>query len=375
MQKKKSKLLGSIDVKNYVITIFLVVILIALMDINDISIIRGFSIQRLFIIIIILIVSFELSIMIHELGHLVFGLLTGYSFLSIRYRSILLKKNEEGKLSFYKYSLAGTGGQCLLLPPKDKKPGLLYNAGGVLFNLFIVLTMYLVLLFAPINSGYLAYFIAILTFINIMFAYLNWGSLDNVFNDGYYHRLMKNNPKSRDAQLQVLEYNARLSNGELLTEIDMDEESYKEYDPEDLSQKNLINYYIARAMYDLDFEKALEIIEYAEQVDRSKSILDYMISVSHLIVLYYIDKDRAKDYYETNKDYIEMAKKLLKNNDTILLLKLIEEYSNNNTINQEILSKYYEMVEKSAIPGDSKASLNLIDEILRRYELTKEATI
>ena len=99
---------------------------------------------------------------------------------------------------------------------------------------------------------------------------------------------MKNNPKSRDAQLRVLEYNARLSNGEVLTEIDMDEEGYKEYDPEDLSQKNAINYYILRAMYDLDFEKSLEIIEYTEQSERSKSILDYVIAVSHLIVLYYI---------------------------------------------------------------------------------------
>ena len=81
-------------------------------------------------------VSFIIHIVVHELGHLVFGLLTGYKFSSFRIGSLMLIKTED-KLKFCKYSLAGTGGQCLLMPPKNhkKKPYILYNLGGIFFNL------------------------------------------------------------------------------------------------------------------------------------------------------------------------------------------------------------------------------------------------
>ena len=50
-----------------------------------------------------------LQVIIHEAGHLVFGLLTGYRFLSFRVFSLMLVREEE-KLRFRRYSLAGTGG-------------------------------------------------------------------------------------------------------------------------------------------------------------------------------------------------------------------------------------------------------------------------
>ena len=72
----------------------------------------------------------------HEAGHLVFGLMTGFRFLSYRILSLLVT-HEEGKLKFSRFSIPGTLGQCLMGTPKDKekKPYFLYNAGGVIFNL------------------------------------------------------------------------------------------------------------------------------------------------------------------------------------------------------------------------------------------------
>ena len=73
-----------------------------------------------------------LQIIIHEGGHLVFGLATGYKFSSFRILSWMLVR-EEGKLRLRHLSLAGTGGQCLMAPPdlKDGRvPFLLYNFGG-----------------------------------------------------------------------------------------------------------------------------------------------------------------------------------------------------------------------------------------------------
>lgn len=81
--------------------------------------------------------AFLLQTIIHEAGHLVFGLLSGYSFLSFRIGGFAWVK-ADGKVRFARQSIAGTGGQCLMSPP-DLNDGsfrtALYNLGGVLMNL------------------------------------------------------------------------------------------------------------------------------------------------------------------------------------------------------------------------------------------------
>lgn len=78
-----------------------------------------------------------LHIIIHEAGHLLFGLLTGYRFSSFRIGSFMWLK-EGDKVILRRLSLAGTGGQCLMLPPdmKDgRMPYILYNLGGSMVNI------------------------------------------------------------------------------------------------------------------------------------------------------------------------------------------------------------------------------------------------
>ena len=78
-----------------------------------------------------------LQIIIHEAGHLVFGLLTGYKFISFRVYSFMWMKDND-RIRFKRMSIAGTGGQCLMAPPdlKDgKMPVQLYNYGGAIMNL------------------------------------------------------------------------------------------------------------------------------------------------------------------------------------------------------------------------------------------------
>ena len=62
-----------------------------------------------------------LQTIIHEAGHLVFGLLSGYRFSSFRVFSFMWVK-EKGRVKLCRYSLAGTGGQCIMCPP-DMKDG------------------------------------------------------------------------------------------------------------------------------------------------------------------------------------------------------------------------------------------------------------
>lgn len=84
-----------------------------------------------------LLLGFFLSIAAHEAGHLVFGLMTGYGFVSYRVGSLTIVRSDS-KLKIRRMKLAGTGGQCLMSPPemKDGKyPFVLYQLGGAIFNL------------------------------------------------------------------------------------------------------------------------------------------------------------------------------------------------------------------------------------------------
>lgn len=77
------------------------------------------------------------GVIIHEAGHLVFGLYSGYSFLSFRIFSLTVIRTEAG-FRFALINLPGTAGQCLMSPPelKDgKMPVILYNLGGSIMNI------------------------------------------------------------------------------------------------------------------------------------------------------------------------------------------------------------------------------------------------
>lgn len=95
------------------------------------------------------IVSLPLIILVHEAGHLVCGLLTGYKFVSFRiFNWVIIRRGDT--FVTRRFSVAGTGGQCLLSPPDlpfDMIPTVWYNAGGVLANLALLAAVSLLLIF------------------------------------------------------------------------------------------------------------------------------------------------------------------------------------------------------------------------------------
>ena len=81
-------------------------------------------------------VAFFFHMIVHEAGHLVFGLMTGYKFSSFRIASLMWQM-ENGRLKLKRISISGTGGQCLMTPPDIKDgeiPFVLYNLGGSIIN-------------------------------------------------------------------------------------------------------------------------------------------------------------------------------------------------------------------------------------------------
>lgn len=155
--------------------------------------------------------AFIVQLIVHEGGHLVAGLLTGYKFVSFRFLNFTLIR-KDGRMQWRKYDLAGTGGQCLLTPPDkpiDEIDTRWYNAGGVLANLLLSL-LGIILLITVDMPGWLNIFWGVTAFIGIFFAITNGipMKLGGVANDGHNLFQMEKDPTGKRYFLNILKSNA-----------------------------------------------------------------------------------------------------------------------------------------------------------------------
>lgn len=168
-----------------------------------------------------------LQIILHEAGHLVCGLLTGYRFVSFRIGSLTLAKDIDGKLRFKRYKVAGTGGQCLMSPPDvpiEKLPTALYNAGGSLMNLLCAIVSLLLILYCDNMHFFVKYFLAATLAVGFVFALLNGipMKLGGIANDAYNMLYLKRNRQSVKGFYSQLVVNEKLQNGTRLSQMPED---------------------------------------------------------------------------------------------------------------------------------------------------------
>ena len=155
------------------------------------------------------------QIILHEGGHMVFGLLTGYRFSSFRIGSFMWVK-EEGKLRLKRLSIAGTGGQCIMAPPPGTAadmPVFWYHMGGVAMNLITALLFWLLFLILP-EVPFLSVFLMFSAVIGVLYAILNGIPIHSqmVDNDGQNAKNLLRSQAARESmwmQLAVSEQTAR----------------------------------------------------------------------------------------------------------------------------------------------------------------------
>lgn len=197
----------------------------------------GNEIGSLLLLFLGMYLAIMLQMIIHEAGHLVFGLLSGYRFSSFRIMSFMWVK-EGGKMKFRRLSIAGTGGQCLMAPPdfKDGKvPVTLYNLGGSIMN--VAAGAFFLGLYFLIGPGKLpAVFFLMLAVIGLFLALMNgipmrMGPIDN---DGYNAFALSRNPEALRAFWIQMKTNEQTAKGVRLK--DMPDEWFTV--PEDEAMKN-----------------------------------------------------------------------------------------------------------------------------------------
>ena len=165
--------------------------------------------------IIMYIASFVQTI-IHESGHLIFGLITGYKFVSFRIGHFMFIK-EKGRLKIKLYNVVGTAGQCLMMPPQwnEKIPYRIYNLGGCIMNAATALFA-LAAYFAAGAEGFFALCMAMLAVMGLSMALTNGIPMrvGGISNDGMNAALLGKKENTLRAFWLQLYVNGLIAKGE-----------------------------------------------------------------------------------------------------------------------------------------------------------------
>lgn len=220
----------------------------------------------LVLIIIFLYLAVFINIIVHEGGHLIFGKLSGYKFVSFRIGSLMLISHR-GKYKVKRFSLVGTGGQCLMMPPGsegDDYPYILYNLGGAIANLvFSLLCLLLYKLMPQVN--YFSVFLGISIIIGIAFALMNGVPmyLGGISNDGKNALSLGKNREAKRALWLQLYINGLIANGTRLADIS--EELFRLPKKADLNNPIICTIGVFKCSYLQDkklFDEAKEMCEF-----------------------------------------------------------------------------------------------------------------
>lgn len=328
-----------------------------------------------------LVVGVFVNAILHEAGHLVGGLLTGYKFLSFRIFNLTLQKEDDG-WHWKKFSLMGTLGQCLMCPPHTQSvPYFWYNVGGVMVNLVIC-----------VISGTMLYAFDLtmvpFEFCVILLATGVWFLLTNAIpmtpggvpNDGKNILILWRHPEQRKHFHNMLAVAAEQSRGKRVSE--MPEEWFestpvtKDSTVMEMSARNL---HYARLMDEKRFDEAREVAEELMSIGRALPQLFQMEVASDLLFLELATLNRIEVINElwdkkfgagnmTLQKYITTYRKYLPMKCVVLFA-----YELINNQSPEKAQKYYDEVESNlntyTQPGEARTAVAIMDELRQSMRL------
>jgi len=329
---------------------------------------------NLVLILFILIASIYVQIVLHEAGHLVFGLLSGYKFVSFRVGSLTLIR-KSGKFQLKTYKIPGTGGQCLMMPPQlinGDFPYKLYNLGGVLFNfIFSGLAILCILIFNfPVIS---TTFLLAFAVVGIIFGLLNGIplKLSGIANDGYNIYLLNKDKISRWAFYLQLKINGLQAEGMRLKE--MPDEWFVIPENTDVKNNLHLSILLLRSSWYIDqlrFDEARQFLEDMEPYASNLLGLYQNERTCELLFCEMIGEFRperiAELYTESIKTYIQQYNKYLFSKKRILYayMLIIEK---DKVKSEVIFNEALKMKDRYPVLGDAESELDIMEYVRSRY--------
>ena len=257
----------------------------------------------MFMLLAIVVFTF-LSLAVHELGHLLFGLMTGYSFSSLSLLSFVwFKEGEKIKFTTRKSFALG---QCLMVPVNDERKFkfVLYNLGGVLINM-ISATVAVIPMAALGWKNYISYILLLFVLVQFLMGLINIVPMRSggVPNDGMNVFEALRSKEAKHGLFLALFLNGERIAGKRMR--DYDDEIFAVGESADFGNY-LVAYTVmceAERLYDMgEYDKSLE--QY-ERINAGKLPAFYSASVNFSLIYHYVmhkpDFEKAKKIYADKK--------------------------------------------------------------------------
>ncbi len=274
--------------------------------------------------------SFIPQTIIHEFGHLVGGWLSGYRFSSFRIFSWGLIR-EDGKLKIKNYKIAGTVGQCLMVPPDkpiEEIPTTLYNLGGIASNfvfsavpviLWVVLSDEVLSKDTIYWSGLIFFF----AFAGLMMIIINGIPMKSMGfgNDGYNTKAFRTNPADKETFINQLRANAMLQEGAMIKDMPQEWFEDKGGDRDPVIKASSIMMRVSYLMDNGDFEEAhLTLEETFESLDKTPGPVTSEYECELLFTsLVTGRKELAKKLYTAElQKYIDSNRKVMSSKERLI---------------------------------------------------------
>ncbi len=312
-------------------------------------------------------IIFILGIIVHEAGHLIFGLLSGYEFISFRVGKLIIYR-EGTRLRLGKYQLKGTGGQCLLGPPEYGRdfPWFLYNLGGGLLNLIFGLIYLFLYLRTNINFS-MNFFLGSSIIVSFYMGLTNLlpMRLSGIANDGYNIYSILRDRQAEESFYKQLKINQYLMEGASLGEVP--EELFSLGESVDLDNplnSTIYVYKIDRHILAGEFLRARQLLDGLE----NKELL-----MIHKMILriedIFLDLVLGQEV-QLDKTSKKLMDKTFKKEISALRTRYAYEKLEENNLEKasKSLEEIYRLADKTIYKGIIRDEEILIDYIDRLYE-------
>lgn len=326
-----------------------------------------------FLSLVCLILAVYMQVILHETGHLILGLATGYRFVSFRVGSLTLIK-DKGRFRFKRFSISGTGGQCLLSPPDtpyEQLPYFWYNAGGVLMNLLTAIAA--LILWGRVPEMPLALHFFLLFFFTCgFFLTLTNGipmKIGGITNDACNIMLMRKDLSSRRSLALQLSVNAEIQKGTRLK--DMPDEWLSDIEVTDYSnvlQVSIKTLYASRCIdrkeYDLAYSAFNKLAQHRTEI---VGLLVKEIDCE-LLFLELMGPQRKEEierlYTDKLQRYILRYKNMMSSKQR-LLCALALYWENQPEKAKEIYEKVSRNRDRYLLQGELISDLDIMETMLR----------
>ncbi|MEE1121003.1 MAG: hypothetical protein UHT92_04900 [Prevotella sp.] len=312
------------------------------------------------------------QIAVHEAGHLVGGLMSGYRFVSYRVGSFALIRRD-GKFMFKRFGIAGTGGQCLMLPPDrpiEQIRTMPYDLGGVVANLLLSVLCVIVLLCVDLDFSYAVY--------PVMMAIAGFGlaalngipiNINGMPNDGMQAVMLRKDMVTKRVLFTLLKAYALVQDGMRPRDLPTEWFDY-EFDSENVNPLvvNILAMKVGVLLDRMEWEEARELCAaLLEKENHIPVIFLYEFRCEYVFTLLMTgEKAKAAEIYadKTLQAYIRQTQEIMPSRQRLLcaVSLLLDNY---RAKAEEIAAKVERNREQYISLGEAISELEIMKSLLR----------